>query len=374
MVMGFQFPQVKMADTVGTAMDYGTRMSSLMMQKEQHNANMVRMEQQRKANTIKMMDKVTSDLLKLQGKPKKFKTASMKSIERQAQMIGVTLSDETKAALMEDDPEFATKMYQGLHVINTGINTPEQADQAQFVLDQLGSDKFVELASTAASGERKMDMMLTKLGFKTREARRKESVAFSKERRRTAFNLQKEFKKDIKESEGVVTRVNQFNTLADKIKIANKKGKKLGGPTMDFLGVIIAKLQDPETAAREGEVKRIESRNKGIVDRSIGHVKNLIDGTTLTTPQLEEMEMVVEALGKDALRDVDQVKKRYRPFMKEMGIGERQVFSGVQKVRPRAKIAKFSPRVQKKIDSLQKKLGRKLTDNEQESVRKRLER
>lgn len=129
----------------------------------------------------------------------------------------------------------------------------------------------------------------------------------------------------------------------DQIDVVNKildlKDKK--GYAEAFSGdaarTLFAKLTDPTTGVREGEVTRVAKLGGGIIDRVGIAVDRFLNGKELSDKQWKQIEAVARGLGKDAEKGIDTMSKGMIPALRKAGVDPADVFTNTPTVLPPVK-------------------------------------
>lgn len=283
---------------------------ALQQQKEAHAQAKAKFEAQK-------IDLLSKKLLQIGFAPKELKAPLTKAYIMQAQTLGVAV-DENAVKLMTSE-QWGKTTVQGLNAL-VGLPQDKKAEAGtQLLLSLSDVDTAMKiLPDIAAQQARAKNMQLDQL--RTQQQLAMAGTQQAGERVKIADAVTNTVRNQTATAQKVIESVNDLNEIGSDPK------RRKEAFASDSALVMIAKISDPQTGVREGEVQRVTGLGTGALGEIQNYARRLASGQVLNNEQWRQLLSVANLRAKRAQLYMTQVEKQRSPELAQAGIDPKNVF------------------------------------------------
>lgn len=327
------------------------------------------LEQKRQKFELQKSDMAFNQLNRILTLPKAAQSVAVKKYKRDMGTLGVTIDDE--AIALATDPEYSDRAKEALAMVS-GLPDSERSKAGIGFLSMLTGDTeslVKQLNSIGTVQQRKQ------------EAQGKILAQQTKEQRDVLTKAQEFLEKDpiaVKNREVI----NQANAL---FRLAEDPRQRRNAFNADAARTIFAKVLDPKTGVREGEVLRIRGLNVGVTQSLADTINRFINGRELNDNQWAQITNVVSQIAQDAQDNTSTLAERRKLQLESVGLSPQDAARSLVELRQFDPVAaglppvtgnqmaaiQLSPQQQSLLEQISRERGPKVAEQVRKSLFKK---
>lgn len=268
------------------------------------------LEIKKQEHQIKVSNYLLNKLNKTALLPDKIRKVAVKNLIAESEALKMPLNPETVEVSM--DPQYRTQTLQSLAALSM---LPQDAKGQAMISAVAGfsgdPEHFIDNVQKFSSEYARL--LTSRRGAQPTGtdilANTEKAIGVAKQQFAEEFN--------------VIKQVNNLNTLA-----ADGKRRKQAFPA-DAAQVILAKLLDPATGVREGEVERVSGLGTGALSVVQNSLARAAKGQVLNDQQWKQILAVSNLIGQKSSERVENFKMRLTPTLAKASVDPEVAFAGI---------------------------------------------
>lgn len=271
----------------------------------------VELEQQKQQVAIGKFQMVDQEMRSVLAMPKEFRPAAIEGLRQKATIAGIPMDPGVLKLLESDD-------YQSplLSALNHGYSETDPAKQAEYANQFFGATGDLKTAMGALQA------------WQEHAAKKKSNAPSAADTLKLTNETINTVKGTTENPRKTIEIVNNMFALG------NSPESRSSAVAKDAIKVFLAKLSDPTSVAREGEVARVTGLGANALDKVEQMLDNIVTGNgKLNDKQWKLVLQTADILGKGAQQDLDAVKGQRSSELTAAGVNPESVFGSFPRLK-----------------------------------------